>query len=107
MNRRQLALVVWCAAAACLPVVVSALRPAVPARIVSRVERHPSLAAQPPLAVEIGTVYIGPVARAPSGRGAPIWMRGARLTGVAEDPKPLVVAQKSPVPPEASSAHAN
>jgi hypothetical protein len=105
MYKRNLAFAVWLAAGLGLTIVVTALRPASVVRRFDEPARHPSLAAEQPVAVDIGNAYLGSGRRAPAAAG-PIWMRGARLVSVADDGRPMVVAQK-PASAGATSAHAN
>ena len=107
MNKRQLALAVWCAAALCLPIVVVALQPVSPTRSANIVVRHPSLAAELPVVIEIGDAHLAPARRSPAETMGPIRMRGAHLVGLPDDPRPTVVAQKPESPAEAASAHVN
>jgi hypothetical protein len=94
MYKRNLALAVWCAAALGLSMVVIALQPATPVRHEVDVVRHPSLAADEPVAVDIGNAHLGAGRRAHAAATGPIRMRGTSLVGVADDPRPMVLAQK-------------
>jgi hypothetical protein len=68
--------------------------------------RHPSLAAEAPIAVDIGRAELAPLRRSSAATG-PVLMRGARLVGVPDDPRPMVVARKPETRADVSRAHAN
>ena len=103
MSKGSLVLTVWSAAALCLPMLVAALQPVSPAHVDAPM-RHPSLAAEQPLAIEIGNAHLGSQRRSPAPPSGPIWMRGARLVGTPENTVPMMVAQK---PTRTKSAHAD
>jgi hypothetical protein len=104
MYKRNLAFAVWLAAALGVPLLVMALQPASPVRRADETVRHPSLAAETPVAIDIGSAELGTARRARPVATGPIWMRGARLVSVPDDPRPMVVAQKPSGP---TSTHAN
>ena len=106
MYKRNLVLIVWFAAALGLPALVMALQPSSPVRRADDIVRHPSLAAERPVAVDIGDAQLGSGRRRSVAAG-PIRMRGARLVGVPDDPRPMVVAQKPRTRDEASPSNAN
>jgi hypothetical protein len=92
MDTRRLTYIVWCLAAAALSLTIVALQPSTARPSVAIISR-PLPTIPVPIAVDIGTAWLGPVASAPH-RGT-VLMRGARMTGSAgdESARPLAVAR--------------
>jgi hypothetical protein len=97
MNTRGWTYVVWLLAAASLSMMIVALQPST-VRPLPPIESRPIAELAPPLTVDIGTAWLGPVAAA---RRGPVVMRGAHVIGSTGDDgaRPLSVARHQAVAP--------